>query len=109
MEPFYGLAFQVFFLGLLMVGLLVGSIRGFAAIQNRLQKLWRIEAKLDLLLKSAGVEFDPYAMLSLPRDVVDALLRGEKLVAIKLYREATKTDLTEAKKIIDEVQRRTGI
>lgn len=109
MEPFYWLAFQVFFLGLLMVGLTVGSVRGFAAIQSRLQKLWQIEAKLDLLLKHSGVEFDPYALLSLPRDVVDALLRGEKLVAIKLYREATKTDLKEAKKIIDEVQRRTGI
>jgi hypothetical protein len=109
MEPFYGLAFQVFFLGLLMVGLIVASVRGFAAIQNRLQKLWLIETKLDLLLKHADVEFDPYALLSLPRDVVDALLRGEKLMAIKLYREATKSDLTEAKKIIDEVQRRTGI
>jgi hypothetical protein len=66
--------------------------------------LWRVEAKLDLLLKQANLSFDPYQ--SLPPGVVEALQRGEKIRAIKFYREATGVGLKEAKDFVEEVQRR---
>jgi hypothetical protein len=72
-------------------------------IRKRIRILGRVDAKLDLLLKEAGIEFDPYK--GLPREVVDALQRGKKILAIKLYRDASGTDLREAKDFIEEVQR----
>ena len=75
-----------------------------SAIERRGRVLWQVDAKLDLLLKHAGLEFDPYK--SLPRNVVDALQRGERIRAIKSYRDATGAGLKEAKDFIEEAQRR---
>jgi Ribosomal protein L7/L12 C-terminal domain len=69
-------------------------------------RLSRLDFKLDLLLKHAGVEYDPYK--NLPRDVVDALHRGEKIQAIQYYRKATGVGLKQAKDFIEDVQRRAG-
>jgi hypothetical protein len=68
--------------------------------------LWRIEAKVDLLLKHSNIEFDPYS--NLPREVADAVGRGEKVRAIKSWREVTEAGLKEAKDFIEEVQRRSN-
>jgi hypothetical protein len=64
-------------------------------IARRIGVVSRIDAKLDLLLKQAGIEYDPYK--NLPLDVIDAVRRGAKIEAIKRYREATGTALKEAK------------
>ena len=70
-------------------------------------RLSRIEAKLDLLLKNAGSRVeDPFA--DLPPPVVEALRAGNKIEAIKRYREATGAGLKEAKEFVEEVQRRVG-
>ena len=71
---------------------------------KRTMKLTRIETKLDLLLQNAGISHDPFK--SLPPGVVQALQRGDKITAIKEYREATGVDLREAKEFIEEAQRR---
>ena len=63
-----------------------------------------IEAKLDLLLKQANVKFEPYA--NLPAGVAEAIQSGEKIKAIKLYREASGVGLKEAKDFIEGVQGR---
>jgi ribosomal protein L7/L12 len=76
-------------------------------IARRIGVVSRIDAKLDLLLKQAGIEYDPYK--NLPPDVIDAVRRGAKIEAIKRYREATGTALKEAKQFIEEVQRKAGI
>jgi Ribosomal protein L7/L12 C-terminal domain len=76
-------------------------------ILKRLSALSRLDTKLDLLLKQAGIEYDPYT--SLPLDVVDAVKRGNKIGAIKRYRERTGVGLKEAKDVIEEVQRRAGV
>ncbi len=76
------------------------------AIERRIGALSRLDAKLDLLLRQAGIEFDPYK--DLPRQVTEALQRGEKIQAIKHYREATDVGLKEAKVLIEEIQRRAG-
>src|SRR6266576_2178092 len=68
----------------------------------------RIEGKLDLLLKQAGLEYDPYKSIS-PR-VAGLLKQGKKIEAIKCYREEnTGVGLREAKEYVEVVQRRGGL
>jgi hypothetical protein len=62
--------------------------------------------KLDLLLKHAGVDYDPYK--DLPGDVADALPRGQTIQAITPYREASGVGLKVAKDFIEDAQRRVG-
>jgi hypothetical protein len=76
-------------------------------MENRLAKLIPIDAKLDLLLKAARLEYDPLARL--PGEVVKALQAGQKIKAFKHYREATSVSLAETKSVIEEVQRRAGL
>ncbi len=77
-----------------------------SSIEKRIGRLSQLDAKLDLLLKHAGLEFDPYENVS--PAVVQALQRGEKIQAIKHYREATGVGLAEAKEAVEEIQRRAG-
>jgi hypothetical protein len=86
--------------------LLAGLGARLTALQRRVAALSRIEAKLDLLLKQANVKFEPYA--NLPAGVAEAIQSGEKIKAIKLYREASGVGLKEAKDFIEGVQRRSG-
>ena len=75
-------------------------------IRKRIGVLRRIEKKLDLLMKHANIEFEPYK--GLPPEVVDALLRGDKIDAIRAYRKVRTRSLKEAKEFIEDVQRRAG-
>jgi ribosomal protein L7/L12 len=75
-------------------------------LRKRTRRLGRIEAKLDLLMENAGIEFGPYE--SLPAQVVDALNRDEKIKAIKFYMSAAGVSLKEAKNVIEDIQRRSG-
>ena len=65
---------------------------------------YRIEAKLDLLLKQANIKFDPYA--NLPGEIAEAVRAGQKIQAIKLYRQSSGVGLKKAKDFIEEFQRR---
>jgi hypothetical protein len=80
--------------------------RAINDLRKRTRRLGRMEAKLDLLMKNAGIEFGPYE--GLPTRVVDALNRGEKIEAIKFYRSAAGVSLKEAKNFIEDIQRRSG-
>lgn len=64
------------------------------------RRIDRLEDKVDLLLKHAGLEEPP-----LPRqDEVVALVRaGKKIEAIKVYREATGVGLAEAKNAVERL------
>jgi ribosomal protein L7/L12 len=75
------------------------------SVEQRLRRLSRLDAKVDALLKHAGIEFDPFH--DVPADVRDALKRGETVVAIKRLRQATGVGLREAKSFVEEVRRRT--
>jgi ribosomal protein L7/L12 len=81
--------------------------RRLIGMEKRLAKLTPIEAKLDLLLKAARLEYDPLG--NLPGDVVKALQAGQKIEAIKRYREVMSISLVEAKSVIEEAQRRAGL
>lgn len=63
------------------------------------RRIDRIEKKLDLLLSRAGIE--------LPEDnfdeVRELVRRGDKIAAIKRYREITGAGLAEAKSAVDSI------
>jgi len=81
--------------------------RRLTNMERRLAALIPIDAKLDLLLKAARLEYDPLA--NLPGDVVKALQAGQKIEAIKRYREVMSVSLAEAKSAVEEAQRRAGL
>jgi ribosomal protein L7/L12 len=99
-------------LGLVAVALLCFVL--LIALTDRVKKmqirggsLSRMEAKLDLLLKHANIEFEPYQ--NVPNEIAEALQKGEKIEAIKLYRQSNRVGLREAKEAIEEMQRRAGV
>jgi ribosomal protein L7/L12 len=61
----------------------------------------RSEAKIDLLLKHAGIIYDPHA--NVPPGVVEALRAGRKIEAIRQYRMATGVGLKEAKEFVESL------
>jgi ribosomal protein L7/L12 len=91
-------------LGVILVVVVSVSFRLIEMRSRTVSQLYRVEAKLDLLLKQANIEFDPYA--NLPREVADAARAGKTIQAIKLYRQSSEASLKEAKDFIEEYQRR---
>lgn len=88
---------------LLVVGLAIVRTK-LAAIDRRLNRLSRLDAKVDALLRASGVTFDE--LQDVPADVREALDRGERILAIKRFRQATGVDLKTAKEFVDELRRR---
>lgn len=74
----------------------------FIEMKKRIARLSHLDVKLDLLLSHAGIKFDPLA--AMPREAADALKRGDKIEAIRLYRASTGAGLAEAKEIIEAAQ-----
>jgi hypothetical protein len=92
---------------IVLVGLMIVSLQTrFAAVNRRLDRLARLEGKLDSILKHLGLSFDPLG--DIPADALAALREGRKVEAIKRYRAATGVGLAEAKDRIDEALRRTS-
>jgi hypothetical protein len=98
--------FSYIFLVLIFVTLAVGQ-KGLADMRRRLATLSRIEGKLDLLLQHANLNYDPYT--GVPANVVEAVTAGEKIQAIKLYRQTAGVGLKEAKDFIEALQRKVGL
>jgi ribosomal protein L7/L12 len=92
---------------LVVLFLLAGLRYGLDRVQARVAALSRLEAKIDLLLKHAGIAFDPYAEVA--ADVAQAVRVGEKIRAIKLHRSATGIGLREAKEYVEGLQRQSGV
>jgi hypothetical protein len=90
-------------IGIILIAYVSEQVSG---LQKRAAALSRLEAKLDMLLKNAGLIYDPYT--NLPPLVAEALGRGDKIQAIKFYRQATEAGLRQAKEFIEEVQRRSS-
>lgn len=72
----------------------------FNSLKNRVVEL---EERLDFLYKHLGVQFSNQPPWADPR-VMDAIRRGNKIEAIKIYRELTNTGLAEAKAVIDKLE-----
>ena len=73
-------------------------------IERRLARLNSVDGKQDLLLSHFGLQYEPYK--NVPPAVAEALRSGNKIEAIKRYREETGVGLKEAKEFIEQVQRR---
>ena len=88
-----------------LVVLVAGSGRR-AAADHHARRLAVIEHKLDLVLDHLGIrEPEPDA----PAVVLQELLAGRKLQAIKVYRAATGASLREAKDAVEAMARQRGI
>lgn len=94
----------VFVSGLIGIGIALLFFR-LSALERRLNRLSRIDAKVDALLRHSSVQFDEFQ--DVPPDVQEALKRGETILAIKRFRQATGAGLKDAKEFVDEVRRRT--
>ena len=67
----------------------------------------RLTQIVDLLAKQAGIGQGALlgATTGPPADVIDALHAGNKILAIKLWRERTNCSLAEAKHAVEELER----
>jgi ribosomal protein L7/L12 len=72
-----------------------------ANIAELMKSQRRTEAKVDLLLKQAGLTYDPRA--NVPPGVLEALQAGQKIEAIRQYRMATGVDLKTAKEFVESL------
>ncbi|MEV6925277.1 ribosomal protein L7/L12 [Dactylosporangium sp. NPDC051485] len=89
-----------------LIGLLITSGGRGAAERQRLARIAVIERKLDLIMDSLGIaEPTPLA----PPGVLEELVAGRKLQAIKAYREATGVGLKEAKDAVEAIARLRGL
>ncbi|MCL4271529.1 MAG: ribosomal protein L7/L12 [Anaerolineales bacterium] len=75
------------------------------SLRNRIVEL---ESRLDFLYKRLGIEYSDNPNAVDPR-IIDLLKRGNKLEAIKVYRELTNTGLAEAKQAVEQIETRFGL
>ena len=80
--------------GILMV--VVGSSWTSGGSSNG-RRLRRIERKIDLILKHLGLDPDQ----GVNQQVMELVKAGQKIQAIKLYREQTGAGLKEAKEYVE--------
>lgn len=66
-----------------------------------MNRLVRLETKVDLLMKHSGITYDPHA--NVPPGVLEAFRAGQKIEAIRLYRQATGVDLKTAKEFVESL------
>lgn len=86
-----------------LVGIVIGHVlTRLRDLGRRVDRIPRVEAKLDALMSHQGIHFGP--MTGVHPAVADALARGKKVLAIYRYREATGAGLKEAKEAIEELQ-----
>ena len=79
----------------------------FLLLQSRVREL---EDKLQLLYRRLNIDYaDPNADPARSPQIQEALQRGNKIEAIKIYRELTGVGLAEAKQVIDGIESRLGL
>jgi ribosomal protein L7/L12 len=72
------------------------------ALRARVEEL---ESRLKFIYRRLNIEYaDPNSDPALSPQVQEALRRGNKIEAIKIYRELTGVGLAEAKQVIDRAE-----
>ena len=90
----------------LMVAALVVASGRRGTVDRQAQRLAAVERKLDLIMTHLGIrEPEP----DIPGAVLQELLAGRKIQAIKEYREATGAGLKEAKDAVELLARQRGL
>jgi ribosomal protein L7/L12 len=77
----------------------------FMALKSRISEL---EERLQFLYRRLNIDYaDPNADPAFSSQIQEALKSGNKIEAIKIYRELTGTGLAEAKQAIDRAEQFT--
>jgi ribosomal protein L7/L12 len=76
-----------------------------AVAEKHMRKLVAVERKLDLIMEHLGVREPELANLA----VLEELMAGRKIQAIKAYREATGAGLKEARDAVELLARQRGL
>jgi ribosomal protein L7/L12 len=80
-----------------------------ADIQLLRSRINELEERLNFLYRRLNIEYlDPNSDPTLSPQIQEALRRGNKIEAIKIYRELTGVGLAEAKEAIDRLESRFG-
>ena len=88
----------------LLVALLVGFVFGRISRPSQDGSLSRIDRKLTMLTEHFKLKWDP--TIGVPEEVLGKIRAGDKVEAIKLYRELTGTGLKESHELIEEIDKR---
>ena len=76
-----------------------------ADIQLLRSRINELEDRLKFIYRKLNIDYvDPNSDPALSPQVQEALRRGNKIDAIKIYREMTGTGLAEAKTVIDRAE-----
>ncbi|HET6251883.1 MAG TPA: hypothetical protein VFE47_29630 [Tepidisphaeraceae bacterium] len=90
------------FVCVVTIFLILVAMKRLSYIEKQIAPLSLMNAKIDLLLKQARIEFDPRSHIL--TEIKTALQRGEKIQAIHYYRQASGVGLKEAKDYVEEIQ-----
>jgi len=81
-----------------------------ADIQLLKSRINELEDRLNFLYRRLNIEYtDPNSDPVLSSQIQDALRRGNKIEAIKIYRELTGVGLAEAKQAVENLESRLGL
>ena len=76
-----------------------------AELQLLRSRINELEDRLKFIYRRLNIEYaDPTSDPALSPQIQDALRRGNKIEAIKIYRELTGVGLAEAKNVIDKAE-----
>ncbi len=79
----------------------------FLALKSRISEL---EDKMQLVYRRFNIDYaDPNADPARSPQIQEALRRGDKIEAIKIYRQLTNAGLAEAKRAIDNLEANLGL
>jgi large subunit ribosomal protein L7/L12 len=73
---------------------------------EELEWISRLERQVIRLSQAAGIPYEheaPATSGEVPLDVIDLAASGNKIAAIKRYREITGADLAAAKQVVDSI------
>ncbi|MGD8809095.1 MAG: ribosomal protein L7/L12 [Gammaproteobacteria bacterium] len=88
----------------LLVALGVGYVLGRLSRPSHDVNLSRIDRKLTMLTEHFKLRWDP--TVGVPEEVLAKIRTGDKVEAIKLYREMTGKGLKESHELVEEIDRR---
>jgi hypothetical protein len=71
-------------------------------------RIAELESRVDYLYQHLGVSYFPDRTIGDAR-VIDMLKKGNKIEAIKIYREIYNVGLAEAKQAVDDMETRLGL
>jgi ribosomal protein L7/L12 len=78
-------------------------------IQKLNRRISQLEGQVAFLYKHLGMEFVPESAPTDDARIVDALKKGNKIDAIRLYREINNVSAQDAINAVNEMQGRLGL